>query len=101
MDALTIFFGIAILLLAVVFSIAISAGLSILLYKKAVEKSVGLSSNEKELPEILAKLSNQRLEDKKEFDKRLSIIEHKIDVLMMPEGVLKETELERLKVVKK
>jgi hypothetical protein len=101
MDALTIFFGVAILLLGVVFSIAISVAFSVLLYKKAVEKAVGSPNSEKEIHEMLAKLANQRLEDKKEFDKRISAMEHKIEVLMMPEGVLKETELERLKVAKK
>ena len=101
MDAVTIFLVVAALAAAVLFSVAISAAVSAYLYKRATEKAANLPVAEKELSELLTRLVNQRSDDKKEFDTRLLAIEHKIDVLMMPEGVLKETELERIKVAPK
>lgn len=64
-----------------------------------VEKKVNeLKDSQKELNENVSKIISAKSHDYTDLKRRVEMLEEKIEVLLMPEGKLKETEIEKIRV---
>ncbi len=66
------------------------------------EKNVKeITESQRQLNEQISKLSSSRTHEYNELKERVERLEEKIEILLMPEGKLKETELEKIRVHKR
>ncbi|MEM4327305.1 MAG: hypothetical protein QXZ13_04030 [Candidatus Diapherotrites archaeon] len=101
MDLITILILSMIILLFTLVSIVLSSVIAKFLVSKTESEITNIKENQTKLNEQLTKVINYKHNDYKELKEKIESLEEKVNVLTMPEGKLKEIQMEKLRIGKK